>query len=94
MFHEGQFEGRKVRLPVFLARRPDEPADRVGMVAELRLSAPLEAVYQATVDAIDPVIDAASDTFRVRLVLPNPGNAIPAGIRCSVRLPDQTVSQN
>jgi glycosidase len=24
MFHEGQFEGRKVRLPVFLARRPEE----------------------------------------------------------------------
>ena len=28
LFHEGQFEGRKVRLPVFLARRPDEAADR------------------------------------------------------------------
>lgn len=27
LFHEGQFEGRKVRLPVFLRRRPDEPAD-------------------------------------------------------------------
>ncbi len=27
LLHEGQFEGRKVRLPVFLGRRPDEPAD-------------------------------------------------------------------
>jgi hypothetical protein len=27
MFHEGQFEGRKVRPPVFLGRRPDEPVD-------------------------------------------------------------------
>jgi hypothetical protein len=27
LLHEGQLEGRKVRLPVFLARRPDEPAD-------------------------------------------------------------------
>jgi hypothetical protein len=27
LFHEGQFEGRKVRLPVFLGRRPDEPAN-------------------------------------------------------------------
>ena len=27
MFHEGQFDGRKVRLPVFLARRPEEPVD-------------------------------------------------------------------
>jgi len=27
LFHEGQFEGLKVRLPVFLGRRPDEPVD-------------------------------------------------------------------
>jgi len=27
LLHEGQFEGRKVRLPVFLGRRPDEAAD-------------------------------------------------------------------
>ncbi len=27
LFHEGQFEGRKVRLPVFLGRRPAEPVD-------------------------------------------------------------------
>ena len=27
LFHDGQFEGRKVRLPVFLARRPAEPVD-------------------------------------------------------------------
>jgi hypothetical protein len=31
LLHEGQFEGRKVRLPVFLGRRPDEPC-----VEELR----------------------------------------------------------
>ncbi len=27
LLHEGQFEGRKVRLPVFLGRRPAEPVD-------------------------------------------------------------------
>jgi hypothetical protein len=27
LWHEGQFDGRRVRLPVFLARRPPEPAD-------------------------------------------------------------------
>jgi hypothetical protein len=27
LFHEGQFEGRKIRLPVFLGRRPEEPVD-------------------------------------------------------------------
>jgi hypothetical protein len=28
LFHEGQFEGRRVRLPVFLHRRPEEVPDR------------------------------------------------------------------
>jgi len=28
MWHEGQFEGRRVRDPVFLERRPDEPPDQ------------------------------------------------------------------
>ena len=28
LFHEGQFEGRKIRLPVFLGRRPAETADK------------------------------------------------------------------
>ena len=27
LWHEGQFEGRRVRPPVFLSRRPDEPLD-------------------------------------------------------------------
>jgi RND family efflux transporter MFP subunit len=57
-----------------------------GMKAKLKLQTPVDAIYTATVDAIDPVIDAASDTFRVRLVLPNPDYSIPAGIRCSALL--------
>ena len=35
LLHEGQFEGRKVRLPVFLARRPDR-AGRSGPRGLLR----------------------------------------------------------
>jgi len=71
------------------------PADRyhavkLGMIGEVHLSQPVESTFPARVDAIDPMIDAASDTFRVRLLLPNPDNAIPAGIRCSVKLPDPT----
>jgi hypothetical protein len=27
LFHQGQFEGRKIRVPVFLGRRPAEPVD-------------------------------------------------------------------
>jgi RND family efflux transporter MFP subunit len=60
---------------------------KVGLVADLFLGPPLNRALPATVDAVDPVIDAASDTFRVRLVLPNPGNRIPAGVRCTVHLP-------
>jgi RND family efflux transporter MFP subunit len=38
--------------------------------------------YTATVKVIDKVMDAASNTFGVRLELPNPATAIPAGVRC------------
>jgi len=38
----------------------------------------------AKVVLVDPVIDAASNTFRVRLELPNPGYGIPSGLRCKI----------
>lgn len=66
------------------------PSYRVGMTAELHPGLPVGGVYSAAVDVVDPVIDAGSNTFRVRLVLPNPKNAIPAGIRCAVRLLNKT----
>lgn len=73
------------------------PADRygplkLGATADVRLGSPMNTVASAVIDAIDPVIDPASDTFRVRLVLPNPERKIPSGIRCSVRLPQDTVA--
>ena len=45
-------------------------------------------VYQARVTAVDPVIDAASSMFRLRLELPNPNHQIPAGLNCRVRFQD------
>jgi RND family efflux transporter MFP subunit len=74
------------------------PSDRyhsvkVGMIGEVHLNQPIDQTLPARVDAIDPVVDPASDTFRVRLLLPNPGNAIPAGIRCSVNLPDASTGE-
>jgi RND family efflux transporter MFP subunit len=68
-------------------------AVKIGMIGEVHLSQPVGASFPARVDAIDPVIDAASDTFRLRLLLPNPGNAIPAGIRCSVTFPDAAAGE-
>lgn len=40
----------------------------------------------ARVAQIDRVLDPASNTFRVRLALPNPGHQLPAGLRCRVDL--------
>ncbi len=42
--------------------------------------------HQATVDLVDPMGDAGSGTFGVRLSLSNPERAIPAGLKCRVEL--------
>jgi RND family efflux transporter MFP subunit len=39
----------------------------------------------ATVTIVDRVIDAASNTFGVRLKLPNSDNQMPSGLKCQVR---------
>ena len=56
-----------------------------GMVGTVKLGVGMTGTYTARVKVVDRVIDAASGTFGVRLELPNPGNRIPAGIRCNVR---------
>lgn len=68
------------------------PASRWGSVA---LNSTLAVVPElpgvgamnARVTHVDKVIDAASNTFRVRLSLPNPGHKLPAGARCKVDEP-------
>ncbi len=57
----------------------------VGMRAEVRPQAPVNGVHTARVTVVDRVVDAASGTFGVRLLLPNPDHALPAGLRCRVR---------
>lgn len=59
-----------------------------SMMVDVTLDKPVSRVVQAKVKFIDPVIDPASNSFRVWLELPNPGNGIPAGVRCNVHLPD------
>jgi len=58
------------------------------MAAEIHLLPPVAATIKVKVDRVDPIIDVASDTFRVRLLLPNPDNAVPAGVRCTARILD------
>lgn len=57
---------------------------RVGEVASVKPDLPNAAPVDASVALVDRVVDAASNTFRVRLALPNPGNALPAGLRCRI----------
>ncbi len=45
-----------------------------------------QRTHTATVKTVDRVVDAASNTFRVRLELPNPTGALPAGLRCKIDL--------
>lgn len=42
------------------------------------------AARTATVKTVDRMIDAASNTFRVRLELPNEDQSLPAGLRCGL----------
>ncbi len=55
-----------------------------GMLAEVRPEESVGGMYKAKVKIVDPVIDAASGTFGVRLELPNPGYRLPAGLKCKV----------
>lgn len=59
-----------------------EPGRRASVVPELFNGGP----HVAVVKTVDRVIDAASNTFRVRLELPNPKGALPAGLRCKIDL--------
>ena len=61
---------------------------RVGSTARVTPEMNGAAEKIARVILVDPVIDAASNTFRVRLELPNPGNAVPSGLRCRVTFAD------
>ena len=68
------------------------PAEHFGDIArgsraEVLPEAPFEGARPATVAIVDGLIDAASGTFGVRLELPNPEHAIPAGLGCQVRFP-------
>ena len=62
---------------------------RIGSTATVHPVVPVGGAYAAKAEVVDPVIDAASDTFGVRLILPNPDHAIPAGIHCTVEWPDE-----
>lgn len=58
--------------------------DRVVVEPE----APIGGRYDATIAVIDKVFDAGTGTVGIRVDLPNPDNALPAGLRCRLIFPD------
>jgi RND family efflux transporter MFP subunit len=67
------------------------PASQFGQVRSgarhaVKAEVPGVPAREATVTQVDQVIDAASNTFRVRLALDNADRAVPAGARCQIDL--------
>lgn len=60
---------------------------KVGDRISVRPELPGVAPVVATVRHVDGVLDAASNSFRVRMTLPNPKRKLPAGLRCKADLP-------
>ena len=56
----------------------------VGDKAMVHPRHPAHPAREATVSIVDLVFDASSATFGVRLKLPNPDAAMPAGLRCDL----------
>jgi RND family efflux transporter MFP subunit len=63
-----------------------------GMSATVRPDLADVEARTAKVVVVDRVIDPASNSFRVRLELPNPNNSVPPGLRCKVAFDFNTVS--
>lgn len=57
----------------------------LGMKADVHPEGSGSATYQAHVTVVNRVVDSASGTFGVRLEMPNPNNALPAGLACTVK---------
>jgi RND family efflux transporter MFP subunit len=57
-----------------------------GMPVSVQPDLAGQKALTGTVHMADRVIDPASNTFRVRVVLPNPDSAIPAGLRCQAQV--------
>lgn len=59
-----------------------------NMLAEVITETDSDQYHEARVTVIDPMGDAASGTFRVRLELPNPDLALFGGVKCKARFPE------
>ena len=58
-----------------------------GMPAQIIPELPNAGRLDTKIVLVDKIIDAASNTFRVRAELPNANSAVPSGLRCRAELP-------
>ncbi|MCP4767154.1 MAG: efflux RND transporter periplasmic adaptor subunit [Gammaproteobacteria bacterium] len=56
-----------------------------GMVVEIYPEQPANKMFKATVTIVDKLIDPASGSFTVRMLLPNPDDRLVAGVNCLAR---------
>jgi RND family efflux transporter MFP subunit len=63
-----------------------------GQLVIVKTDLLLFPALSARVVLVDRVIDPASNSFRVRLTVPNPNNRIPAGLRCKVDFGSNTTT--
>ena len=57
-----------------------------GMVARVLPDLPKAKPLDASVVLVDRLVDPASNTFRVRAELANPGGVVPSGLRCRAEI--------
>lgn len=69
-------------LPVAL-----HPSLALGRQVSVTLEQPAGEIRAATISILDAVFDAATGTFGLRAILPNPEGAAPGGQRCTLTLP-------
>jgi RND family efflux transporter MFP subunit len=70
------------------------PVDRFGAIATGQQATVVPEAsagrqYESTVTIVDPIVDAASGTFRVTLMLPNPEYKLTSGLRCQITFLDK-----
>ena len=97
MLKPGEFSSSNLKEPIVKLAQVDplnvEVILPVGLYGKIKLGQrasvvpeqPVGGNYNAVVQVVDRLVDAASGTFGVRLQLANPGNKIPAGIKCRVK---------
>jgi RND family efflux transporter MFP subunit len=74
------------------------PMENFGMIkddmlAEIHLEVLFKEKLLGKVIAVDRMGDTASNTFGVKLTMPNPENRIPAGLKCVVKFIEKTDQQ-